>query len=157
MSYGGRAQLQSQALEPQDCSSPPQNPFDPADQCACDGLTLQSCLSVYHPPRGGIGGPGSDFNGCFALCESDDDCSAPHACVKNLYGLDVCAPACRTSADCVAETCGVCQPGSYSGHGANYDDPSTSYCWYPGPCDATSCEGCTDGGAGWHQCSVQSR
>lgn len=157
MSHGQLLRLEPEPQEPSDCTNPPQNTFEPADECACDGLTCapeESCRRVTQPARNAVGGPSSDFNGCFELCETDGDCAAPETCVRNLYGLDVCAIVdCRTSADCNEEPCGVCEPGYYGGHGADYEDPSASRCWYPGTCSATSCAGCL-GGPDWHLCGV---
>jgi len=106
-----------------------------------------------------IGGPDTIRNGCFPLCDADTDCTTPAVCVKNVYGLDVCAtPGCRSDADCSADPCGKCLSGVIGGHvdGA-WSDPSNSYCGYSGACDASSCAGCSagayDGGLGaWHTC-----
>jgi hypothetical protein len=156
---GGLHRLEPDALEPLACSRPGQvvSPFERMDECACNGLVCSesaSCRRVIQPAQNAVGGPDIWFNGCFQLCSSDADCAAPTECVRDLYGLDVCAMVgCRDKADCSADPCGVCEPGYYGAHGGiDYEDPSKSQCLYPGPCGNNSCAGCTSWGDAWHTC-----
>jgi hypothetical protein len=141
-------------FEPVDCTATTAVSFDPEDECACAERSCSmgdTCVRVDQFAMSAIGGPDSDYNGCFALCQSDADCAAPAICVRNVYGLDVCDTTCRTDSDCNADPCGRCVQGVIYGHGAIWLDPSSSWCGYSGPCEPSSCGGCNNWNDG-HQC-----
>jgi hypothetical protein len=109
---------------------PPGWESDFANECGCDELTCpetETCIRVLQPAKSALGGQDIPRNGCFALCDGSDDCEAAEHCVRNLYGLKVCAPACRSDADC--DACTPCNQGYLVGHaGAVYADDSQSRC-----------------------------
>jgi hypothetical protein len=143
-------------LEPADCTGSP-DPLAIQDQCACAERSCQegqTCVRVSHPPDIARG-TSTAYNGCFLLCTSDADCSAPAVCARNLYGLKVCATVdCRVDDDCRREPCGKCVPGQPGGQGRVWEDWSTSRCAYGGACTASSCEGCSPLFNG-HLCGVE--
>ena len=115
------------------CSAPPF--ADRQDECGCDARACAegaTCVRVREPPPASSGGPETDHNGCFALCDVDRDCDEPFVCVANLYGLKVCATVeCRSDEDCTARDCGLCVAGYRPSHaGTVYSDPTRAHCWY---------------------------
>lgn len=116
------------------------------DACACDGLSCpagETCLRVVQRSQFGVGGPDQPYNGCFAVCAGDDECTAPDVCVGNSLGVAVCAfTACRSSSDCTSDPGGTCAPIFIPGH-AGAVHPAGMRCIYAGACDAQSCAGCS--------------
>jgi hypothetical protein len=131
--------LTADPVEATECSPSPE-----FDECGCEERSCSAgttCVRVTQPARSGLGGPNYEYNGCFALCIGDSECTAPAVCVTNVHGLDVCAEVeCRADADCDEDPCGTCVPGYYVGHvGATYPAPALSYCAYAGVCAAGAC------------------
>lgn len=142
-------------VEPRQCTD--SNESLPVDHCDCMDLSCaadETCVSVTNPPSNGRGWPWA-ANRCFELCVSDADCSAPASCVRNVYGLSVCAtPQCRVDDDCRADPCGRCVPGRVGEQGQSWEEWGGARCIYSGACSADSCADCSTYGYDIHNCAL---
>ncbi len=119
---------------------------DLPDACACHGLSCapdEACLTVVQFSQYGVGGPDLPYNGCFAVCGGDAECTAPEVCVKNLLGVPVCSlTPCRSADDCTSDQGAICAPIFDAGHAGAFH-PAGSQCVYAGACLAESCADCS--------------
>lgn len=108
------------------------------DRCGCNGATCpqgQSCRQIHETVSGGS----YEQNRCFAVCQSDADCSAQQICLPNRFQVPTCITAeCSSDADCSEDDCGHCVRERWMGfQGAVWGNAPR--CVYEGQLDARSC------------------
>lgn len=112
----------------------------PADQCGCAGAVCpqgQACRKIHDTVAGGS----FDQNRCYAVCQSDADCTAGQSCLPDRFDVPTCITAeCSSDADCSEDDCGHCVRERWMGfQGAVWGNAPR--CVYEGKADSSSCRG----------------